>query len=200
VLDIDIASAVLRAAVGGIMLAHGRNHLAGPGGVTGTARWFGGVGLRPPLAQAWASGLIELAAGTGLILGLLTPLGATAIIGICVVAGVAVHRPNGFFVFKDGYEYVLALALMCVALAAIGPGRWSVDYALGISVAGGWLALGVLAAGVGGAAAMLAVCWRPAAPADASADSRSDHSEVSLHPGFSRNPECAAQAGTRPGA
>jgi putative oxidoreductase len=169
-LDIDIATAVLRATVGGIMIAHGRNHLFGPGGVSGTARWFDGVGLRPPLAQAWASGLLEVASGAGLLLGLLIPLCAVTIIGICVVAGVTVHRRNGFFVFKDGYEYVLALALMCVALAALGPGAWSLDHALGISVSGGWLALGVLIIGAAGAAAMLAICWRPQAPAKAPTD------------------------------
>jgi hypothetical protein len=43
------------------------------------------------------------------------------------VAGVVVHRPNGFFITKEGYEYVLVVSLTCAGVAAIGPGRWSVD-------------------------------------------------------------------------
>ncbi|MVZ99910.1 DoxX family membrane protein [Actinomadura sp. LD22] len=166
-LDIDIAAAALRLTVGGIMIAHGRNHLFGPGGVEGTARWFGGVGLRPPRAHAWASGLLEMGAGAGLLLGLVTPLWSAAIIGVCAVAGIAVHRANGFFVFKDGYEYVLALGVMAVAIAALGPGTWSLDHLLHIDPSGGWAALGSLVAGLGGAAGMLAVCWRPSTAAKA---------------------------------
>jgi putative oxidoreductase len=167
VVEIDIASAVLRAVIGVAMLAHGYNHLLGPGGVAGTAGWFDGLGLRPASVHAWTSGLLELAAGAGLLLGLLTPLWTAATVGVAAVAGIAAHRVNGFFVFKDGYEYVLVLAAASIALSAVGPGRWSLDHLLGIDVSGAWVALGVLLLGSFGAAAVLAVCWRPAARSDA---------------------------------
>jgi DNA-binding transcriptional LysR family regulator len=80
-----------------------------------------------------------------------------------LIAGLLAHRRNGFFVFKDGYEYVLVLAVISLALAALGPGRWSVDAAAGIGVtgwAGAGIALGVALAGTAG---LLAAFWRPRA-------------------------------------
>jgi putative oxidoreductase len=48
------------------------------------------------------------------------------------VAARSVHLPNGFFVVKEGYEFVLNLGAGSDALAALGPGRYSVDRLLGI--------------------------------------------------------------------
>jgi putative oxidoreductase len=104
----------------------------------------------------------ELVAGGMLILGLLTPLAAAASIGTMTVALLANHRKNGFFIFRpgEGYEYVLMIMFASAALAAIGPGRLSLDWALGI-VHTGWGPL-LLAAGLGWGAALavLAVDWR----------------------------------------
>jgi putative oxidoreductase len=162
----DAAVLALRIILGIIMLRHGYNHWRGPGGVQGTARWFGGLGLRPPIVHAWSSVLVEFAAGVGFLLGLLTPLAGAATVGVMTVAGLAAHRKNGFFVFKDGYEYVLLIAVLCVSLGLLGPGRWSVDHALGIADdLDGWTGAAIAAAGILGALAMLAACWRPEKPA-----------------------------------
>jgi putative oxidoreductase len=51
-------------------------------------------------------------------------------------------------VFRDGYEYVLVLSAVCLALAMLGPGRASLDNAAGIALtgwAGGGIALGAAA-------------------------------------------------------
>src|SRR5690606_19992151 len=157
----DAIGLALRAVVGVTMIAHGYNHWRGPGGLAGTAKWFGGIGLRPPRFHASASVLVELGAGTALMAGLLTPLAAAGVVGTMVVAGVAAHRSNGFFVFKDGYEYVLLLAVVCLCLSALGPGRISLDHALGIVVDGAAGAAIAGMAGIGGALVLLAACWRP---------------------------------------
>src|ERR1700737_2999881 len=104
------------------------------------------------------------ARGAGLMfaIGLLTPLAAAGIIGIMTVAGIVVHRQNGFFITKEGYEYVLVVSMTCAGVAATGPGRWSVDHAVfdWHDVAGwGGLALAV-GLGVGAALGLLAVFWR----------------------------------------
>jgi putative oxidoreductase len=103
----------------------------------------------------------EIGAGVLLILGLLTSLAAAAVISVMLIAGLLAHRTNGFFVFKDGYEYVLVIAAACAALGALGPGRLSVDSAAGIAVTG-WdgfgIAVGVAVVAVGG---MLATFYRP---------------------------------------
>jgi putative oxidoreductase len=166
--DADVAVLLLvRVVVGLIMIMHGLNHWRGGGRIEGTARWFTGLGLRQGVLQAWASVFTEVGAGVLLVLGLLTPLACAAVISVMLVAGLLAHRPNGFFVFKDGYEYVLTLAVVALALAVLGPGRWSVDHAAGTDVTGwtgGGIALGVAVVATGG---LLGTFWRPERKADA---------------------------------
>src|SRR5947199_9897627 len=97
---VDIASVLLRVVVGLTMVAHGYNHLWGGGGLVGTTRWFGSLGLRPPRLHALLSGAGEIAAGAALALGLGTPLAAAFVVGTAVVAGLTAHRRNGFFVVR----------------------------------------------------------------------------------------------------
>ena len=133
---------LVRVVVGVTMMAHGYNHWRGGGRIAGTARWFSGLGLKYGVLQAWMSVVTELGAGLLLILGLLTPLACAAVISVMLIAGLLAHRPNGFFVFRDGYEYVLVITVVCLALAALGPGRLSVDNAAGISITG-WAGAGI---------------------------------------------------------
>ncbi|MCM3887112.1 DoxX family protein [Frankia sp. R82] len=159
----DTAALVLRIIVGLTLIAHGYNHVFGPGGIQGTAGWFQSMGLRPGIVHAWMSGLVELAAGAGLVVGFLTPFAAGAIIGTMVVAGITAHRTNGFFIFRpgQGYEYVLFIAAVCAAIGILGPGRASLDHAIDIELDGWAGGLIALVLGVGGAALLLATAWRP---------------------------------------
>lgn len=170
--DADVvALLLLRAIVGITMIAHGLNHWRGGGRIEGTAGWFTGLGLRHGRLQAWMSVVTEVGAGALLLAGLLTPLACAAVISVMLVAGILAHRANGFFVFKDGYEYVLVLSVVCLALAVLGPGRLSVDHASGIGVtgwAGGGIALGVAVASTAG---LLGLFWRPQPAAEPAPDS-----------------------------
>ncbi|CAJ59379.1 MULTISPECIES: DoxX family protein [Frankia] len=159
----DTAALVLRVIVGLTLVAHGYNHVWGPGGIKGTAGWFQSMGLRPGIVHAWTSGLVELAAGFGLVFGFLTPFSAGGIIGTMVVAGITAHRTNGFFIFKpgQGYEYVLMIAAVCAAIGILGPGKASLDHAIGIELDGWAGGLIAILLGVGGAALLLVTAWRP---------------------------------------
>jgi putative oxidoreductase len=160
--DVVVALLALRVIIGITMIAHGLNHWRGGGRIEGTARWFAGLGLRNGLLQAWLSVLTEVGAGALLILGLATPLACAAVISVMMVAGILAHRPNGFFVFKDGYEYVLLIAVVTLALAVLGPGEFSLDHALDVDVTG-WAGGAVaLVAAVVGTAGLLGTFWRPA--------------------------------------
>ena len=155
----DVARLVLRAAIGGTMVAHGIRHGRT---LAGTAGWFSSIGFRQPKLQAMASAVVEAGAGTALAAGAATPLAASAVVATMAVAARTVHQPNGFFIVEEGYEYVGNLAAASVALAALGPGRFSVDRALGLEE---WATPGrraALAAGLGlaAAAAQLAAFWR----------------------------------------
>ena len=167
---VDLAGLLIRVALGITMLAHGYNHAFGGGKLAGTARWFESIGIRPGRVHALLATLTELGVAPLLFLGLLTPLAAAGVLGVMVVALIANHLKNGYFIFRpgEGYEYVLFLTFSALALGALGGGGWSLDRLLvDHDVAGcrwlyGWHGLLVTAvAGGGGAALLLATCWRP---------------------------------------
>ena len=155
---------VLRVAVGIVMIAHGRNHIWGGGKIEGTAGWFSSLGMKPGILHAWLASITELVCGVMLILGFLQPLAAAGVIGVMAVAFVTNHLKNGFFIFRpgEGYEYVLTLLLTGIALGGIGAWEWSIDDSINSAWLYGWKGLVVAAVlGLGGAAALLAVYWRP---------------------------------------
>jgi putative oxidoreductase len=155
----DVARWALRAVIGGTMIAHGVRHART---LDGTAGWFGSIGFREPRLQAKASAVVEIGAGAALLAGAATPLAASAVVGTMGVAARTVHLRNGFFVLNEGYEFVLNLAAASVALATLGPGRFSIDRALGLDERGTGPRRAALATGLGlaAAAAQLAVFWR----------------------------------------
>jgi putative oxidoreductase len=174
---LGVASLVLRAAVGGTMVAHGVRHART---LDGTARWFGSIGFRNPTLQATASAVVEIGAGTALVAGAATPLAAAAVLGTLAVAARSVHARNGFFITAEGYEYVMNLSVASVALAAIGPGPLSVDRALGIDQVLTGRQRAVLAAGLGlaAAAAQTAAFWRHPAPKPVPRPAQEDDAEI----------------------
>lgn len=166
----DTSLVVLRAALGIVFLAHGYNHIFGGGKIAGTGRWFESLGMRPGILHAWFASLTEVGAGVLLLLGMATPLACAGVIGTMVVAWITNHARNGFFIFRpgEGYEYVMTLTLAAIGLAGVGPGEWSIDHAVGWFDPPGWLGLGIaLIAGLGGAAGLLVLFWRPAPKAGA---------------------------------
>lgn len=159
----DIAGLVLRAAVGGTMVAHGVKHGRS---LEGTAGWFGSIGFSQPKLQAIASAAVEAGAGAAVLAGAATPLAAAAIVGTMAVAAKSVHLENGFFITSEGYEYTLNLSAAAVALAAIGPGTLSLDHALGLDEKLTPLQRAALAGGLGlgAAAAQLAAFYQRPKP------------------------------------
>jgi putative oxidoreductase len=105
----------------------------------------------------------ELGAGLLLLAGLATPLACAAVISVMLIAGLLAHRKNGFFVFREGYEYVLVLSVVSLALATLGPGGVSLDDAAGIAVTG-WAGAGIaVGVAVAASAGLLATFYRPKA-------------------------------------
>jgi putative oxidoreductase len=160
---INLALLLLRVVVGVTIFLHGYNHVWGGGKIEGTARWFASLGMKPGIVHAWLASITELVCGVLLVAGFLTPLAAAGVVGVMFVAFMTNHRPNGFFIFRpgEGYEYVLNLGVAAAALAGLGAGKWSIDGLLELDIAGlkGFVLVAVL--GIGGAALLLAVAWRP---------------------------------------
>src|SRR6059058_6209348 len=101
------------------MFAHGYNHVWRGGKLPGTARWFGSIGFRHSHFQAVMASVTELVVGPMLVVGLLTPLACAGVVGVMLVALIANHLKNGFFIFRpgEGYEYVLFITLAALGLA-----------------------------------------------------------------------------------
>jgi putative oxidoreductase len=158
---IDVVLLMLRLWVAIVMIAHGVNH-----GRTqeGTAKWFASKGFRSPELNARISALNEILIGLALIAGLLTSVAAAGVVATMFVAFWSIHRFAGFFNFRrpdEGWEYVATLSIIGISLAVLGPGRYSVDEALGI--AGNldeWVGLAIIGAGLLIAVGQLAVFWR----------------------------------------
>lgn len=148
----DVGVLILRIVLGAVFIGHGTQKLFG---------WFGGpgpeklgsnlerAGYRPGKPMAVLAGLAETGGGTLLVLGLITPLGAAAVIGMMLNATLAVHLKNGFWNTEGGFEFPLVNAATATALAFAGPGRYSVDHAAGLNTAGVISGIDAVVVGVG---------------------------------------------------
>jgi len=132
----DVGVLALRLALGAVFLAHGAQKafgaFGGPG-FQGATGFIGSMGFRP--ARFWTALAVggELVAGVLFLLGLLTSLAGLLVLATMAVAIAKVHAPKGFFVQNGGYEYNLVLIVAALAVAAMGPGRYSLDHLLGLA-------------------------------------------------------------------
>ena len=158
---------LLRATVGEVFFVHGTQKLFGwfgGYGPDGTGQFFESLGLRPGRRNAVAAGVTETTSGILLALGLATPAAAAGLTAVMITA-------LRTAIWKDGIkpatgEFEVLLAAAALALADIGPGRWSLDAALGSERRGPGWALAALGAGTAGSAIAIEAGRRqPQAPA-----------------------------------
>ncbi|OGE81829.1 MAG: hypothetical protein A2826_02545 [Candidatus Doudnabacteria bacterium RIFCSPHIGHO2_01_FULL_43_23] len=116
----------LRLALGAIMIMHGYDKLfvTGPEGV---AVFFDNLSIPIPLINAWFISLLEFGGGIAIVLGLFTRVLSLLFAGDMFVAFVTVHAKNGFFVKEGGYEFVMIIFAVALALACLGAGKYSLD-------------------------------------------------------------------------
>jgi len=160
---VDTGLLILRLCLGITLALHGFNKFFGGGRIPGTARWFESIGMKPGTFHARIAATTEVSAGLGLAAGLLTPIPAAGFVALMLVAAWTVHRPNGFFIVKEGWEYNLVLALSAVAVATVGAGRFSLDFAIfGHDWCAGWTGLLIsVVLGLGGGIGQLVIFYRP---------------------------------------
>jgi putative oxidoreductase len=118
----DAALLPVRAALGSSMVFHGIGKLKA---AEETGQIFHGVGIRPGKPWALATGVVEVFAGVGAILGIWTRPAALAVLATQAVAMWKVHLSKGYDLTKGGYEYNLALMAIATALLVAGPGKIS---------------------------------------------------------------------------
>ena len=163
--QLDLGLLILRVVFGVFLAYHGYNKVFGGGGLAGTARWFGAIGMKWPIWQARLAATTEIGAGLLFAAGLITPFAGAGIIGLMIVAIVVAHWKVGFFIFKpdQGWEYCASIAVVAFVVSMIGGGRWSLDNALGLEFPG-WSGTAIAGlVGIGGALTQLAISYRPKA-------------------------------------
>ena len=117
----DVGLAFLRLA--GIGLAtHGYQKVFG-GDMSGFAGFVEKIGFPLPHVFAWAAAIAELAGGALVAVGLFTRFGATFAAITMFVAAFLAHAKDDF----DTREKALSYLVIMLAIACIGPGKWSVD-------------------------------------------------------------------------
>ena len=163
---------LLRVLIGLLFVGHGTQKLFGwfgGGGLDETASGFESMKLHPGKPMAAATGATEAGAGLLLALGLATPLAAGSLIAVMLSAIRTVHFRNGVWVTDGGFEYNAVLIGALALLAEAGPGRASLDAALGMERRGvGW-GMASLAGGALASSAMLKLA-RSSPAADDSAE------------------------------
>jgi putative oxidoreductase len=145
---------MLRATVGGYFVGHGMQKLTGWFGGHGpeaTGEFFEQVGLRPGRESALIAGAAEAGGGSLLALGLFTPAAVSMLTGVMTNAIRHVHWKNGLWNTDGGIELPVLVLGALAALADSGPGRFSLDEALGIRLRGPVVTAVAMGAGAAGA-------------------------------------------------
>ncbi|HYH08361.1 MAG TPA: DoxX family protein [Thermoanaerobaculia bacterium] len=140
-LGTDIAALLLRIAAGAIFLPHGWSKIAGEGGAAAFAADIA-ANYRIPAFLGYVAAYAEVFGAILLIVGLVTRLDALLLAGTMFVATFIVQLPDALyevpadaiksFVVLRAIEMPLALFAISIALLLTGPGRISLDHALGI--------------------------------------------------------------------
>src|SRR5436305_9874707 len=142
----DFGLLVLRLVVGALFIGHGTQKLLGwfgGYGLEGTGGFMETLGYRPGKRYAVLGGISEAGGGLLLVLGLLTPLAAAAIIGMMINAIFAVHIENGVWAQNNGYEFPLVMAIAAGAIALGDGGALAVDKMVGLNLGGLIASLGI---------------------------------------------------------
>jgi len=143
----NLAALVFRVVLGGLMAGHGAQKLFGSfdgPGLEGTSGFMEMLGLKPGRPWAALAGVSEFGGGVLTLLGLLGPVGPLGIIGSMSMATAKAHWGKPIWVASGGAELPVTNTALSLALILNGPGRYSLDRALGIRTPR-WLApLGLL--------------------------------------------------------
>lgn len=116
---------LMRLGLGAIFAYHGYSKLFSH--PERAQHFFVAIGLSPLMASV--AGIVELFGGCLLILGLYSRIGALVLAIEMVIAIWKAHSGEGVLAINE-YEYALALAVSTFALATMGAGQVSLDYAI----------------------------------------------------------------------
>lgn len=144
----NLAVLILRVVLGGLLAGHGSQKMFGwfnGPGLEGTSGWLESVGLRPGRFWAYLASLSEFGGGALTVLGFLNPLGPLGVIAAMAMATTKAHWGRPIWAQEGGAELPVTNLAASTAILLNGPGKYSLDRALGIRLPA-WLApLGLVA-------------------------------------------------------
>lgn len=112
---------VLRIVSALIFLAHGTQKLLG------FPPMAEGMSPPAPLSLLWLGGLLEMAGGAFLLIGLFSRPVAFILAGEMAVAYWMFHAPSSPFPALNGGDAAILYCFVFLYIAAAGPGPWSLD-------------------------------------------------------------------------
>lgn len=126
ILNPDISASILRATLGIVLMAHSLYLKMVVYTLSGTAQFFGSIGL--PEILAYIVFAVEAVAGVALLLGFKTRLFSALVIPI-LLGATWVHSANGWLFNNSGggWEYPLLLTIMAVAQLGMGDGKYAIS-------------------------------------------------------------------------
>lgn len=148
----DVSLLLLRGVSGGLIAAHGAQKLFGwfgGGGIEGTKVMMQRMNLKPEREWAYMAAVSEFGGGVLTTLGFLNPLGPIGIASVMSMATAKVHWGKPIWVTAGGPELTLTNMSIAFANATLGPGRLSLDHALGIRLPRVVVGAGIVMAAVG---------------------------------------------------
>lgn len=160
----DLGLLILRLTVGGLLSGHGSQKSFGwfgGFGLQGTAGWLESLGMKPGTPWAIGASASEFGGGMLTALGFLNPIGPIATMAAMSMAIARVHWGKPIWVSEGGAELPVTNIATATALILTGPGRFSLDYVLGIRVPRPVVALVVL---VEAAMIAMGIMSRPTPP------------------------------------
>ena len=123
----DVVMVVGRVILGVVLFAHGWQKLM-INGIAGTYAQFDKLGIPLAIVSASFASFVEFVGGVLIIVGALTTTVVALDLVVMVGAAGFVHITHGIFAQNGGWELVGVIVAAELALAAFGPGRFSVDH------------------------------------------------------------------------
>jgi putative oxidoreductase len=123
----DVLLLAARLLVSFVMLAHVWDTFVGKG-FTGTTTAFANFGIPIAIVATAFTLVAELVGSILLASGIFVTWASGALSFVMGGAIYFVHAPHGIFVKNGGWELVGMIIAVCLAIAATGPGRYSLDH------------------------------------------------------------------------
>jgi putative oxidoreductase len=130
----SFAFLILRLTLGSLLAGHGAQKLFGwfgGHGLEATTKMLDSQGFRPARPWALVAGSGEFGGGLLTALGFLSPLGPLGVMGSMIMAASKFHAGKPLWNTQGGPELPVTYLAMATALGMAGPGRYSLDKALG---------------------------------------------------------------------